>query len=477
VSTDIYELNCPFCDKLYKLPRDKVIKHAGKFIHCRRCGKPFSIPALPQDEPPEELSESAHIAPEPQPEPLATDQTVTAEPAATGPSEPAGHAPPDEPIPLATDALTPGFSEESLEPPALSEYAQPLSSEGETMPIETANETAPQRPEVTSFAQAFPDAPEASSYFSAGMTAQDASPIAPDTSPHEIDDGSAMDHAAPALSALEETGGALPLEEPTVVHPHADEWAAATSEAEEGTPIEYLSHGSPVDEPSTASAVEHGVITLRVQEPQQPTAQPMEWPSDAADVPPIQSPPPSAPAPRTPLPPAHVRPRRGARAVVAPVFGAEAEEPQPRRRGRFAMAPAPIPSAEIEASPLAGDAEITVESIGIASAAVEPPQAHQEHLISEPDKEQDVVSESALESHPIAKADAGAAAQSSLEDSVAVAGAPLPPEVMMAPASPAIQKDLSAIRRFTALLAIMSVVIGLVLVAILLTMLGIIPRK
>jgi hypothetical protein len=50
VSTETFELNCPFCDKLYKLPREKVLKHAGRMIHCRKCGKPFSIPTLPGEE-------------------------------------------------------------------------------------------------------------------------------------------------------------------------------------------------------------------------------------------------------------------------------------------------------------------------------------------------------------------------------------------------------------------------------------------
>jgi hypothetical protein len=50
VATELFELNCPFCDKLYKLPREKVLKHQGKSIHCRKCGQPFSIPAPPEHE-------------------------------------------------------------------------------------------------------------------------------------------------------------------------------------------------------------------------------------------------------------------------------------------------------------------------------------------------------------------------------------------------------------------------------------------
>ncbi|MBV8782251.1 MAG: hypothetical protein JO353_12720 [Phycisphaerae bacterium] len=46
-SLEMYDLNCPFCDRVYKLPREKVVKHVGKTIFCRSCGKPFSVPPLP----------------------------------------------------------------------------------------------------------------------------------------------------------------------------------------------------------------------------------------------------------------------------------------------------------------------------------------------------------------------------------------------------------------------------------------------
>ena len=47
MSIDIFDLNCPFCQKVYKLPREKVVKHVGKTIYCRGCGNPFSVPPLP----------------------------------------------------------------------------------------------------------------------------------------------------------------------------------------------------------------------------------------------------------------------------------------------------------------------------------------------------------------------------------------------------------------------------------------------
>lgn len=50
VGNDLFELSCPFCDKHYKVPREKVLKHAGKSIHCRHCGKAFVVPAIPGPE-------------------------------------------------------------------------------------------------------------------------------------------------------------------------------------------------------------------------------------------------------------------------------------------------------------------------------------------------------------------------------------------------------------------------------------------
>ena len=92
MGTNIYELNCPFCDKLYKLPRDKVLKHAGKSIHCRKCGKPFSIPVVPPDEPPAEAEfEDIPIAYEvasPAVEPPAVEARVSAQAPAIEPPIP-----------------------------------------------------------------------------------------------------------------------------------------------------------------------------------------------------------------------------------------------------------------------------------------------------------------------------------------------------------------------------------------------------
>lgn len=43
---EIYELNCPHCDRAYRLTRDKIEANAGKQIKCRACGQPFVLPGV-----------------------------------------------------------------------------------------------------------------------------------------------------------------------------------------------------------------------------------------------------------------------------------------------------------------------------------------------------------------------------------------------------------------------------------------------
>jgi hypothetical protein len=409
VSSDIYELNCPFCDKLYKLPREKVIKHVGKSIHCRKCGQPFSIPALPPEEPDEITPPPGEVFPE-QP-PAATEPVIAheSEPIAVAEPEPSASEPAEE-----YSIATPFASGDSFEPPALEEYAQPPIVD---FAIEPAADDLHEHDEAAFTAPIgdIVDAPESASYFA-------------------------------SESLVEAT---IPLErnEPTTIA-IADEVSAEESApaAEFGS----IEPEHPLESQPHESVHEFAMADESVERPELPAELPEAL---AAETQPIEAPPPQLPPVpvSAPVPP---KPRRGARTAVAPVFDAESEEPQPRRRGMFASrAEQAAPIETIPTDPAAAGESPVFEAI------------HEEVAVeSEP-------SPAARSTEPET---AMSAPKFAVGEAVPIA---INPAIAPTQISPQILDVWSSVRRALMLLATMSVIIAIVLVAILLTLLGIIPKK
>jgi len=195
---------------------------------------------------------------------------------------------------------------------------------------------------------------------------------------------------------------------------------------------------------------------------------------------PIEAPPPQLP----PVPvssPAPPKPRRGARASVTPVFALVQDEPEPRRRGRFGARIEPPGRIEPIVTPVVEPIEPPIESHPTESPPTKSPLVESTG-IEAADHEQPVEAEPIDKTEPIASAepesDGEAPVLPSKTDTPIRAAPTTPPvEAPSAAISSPPPADLSAIRRSVALLATMSVIIAVVLVAILLTLLGIIPRK
>ena len=47
---ELYEINCPHCDRPYRLTRQKLLRHAGRTTTCKSCDEQFVIPELPEAE-------------------------------------------------------------------------------------------------------------------------------------------------------------------------------------------------------------------------------------------------------------------------------------------------------------------------------------------------------------------------------------------------------------------------------------------
>jgi hypothetical protein len=443
VSSDIFELNCPFCDKLYKLPREKVMKHVGKSIHCRKCGQPFSIPALPPDEPieiappfeevfPEEPPAPTEPAIEAEPEPVAVMATapVVLEPSEESPAAEeiaAEHAAPEEhepqhsssqPLgrePIVSEQLeehpveVPFATGDSFEPPPLSEYAEePIAEFAGEAPADGAfgaDEESFDGP-ITEIAS---ETPEAAKYFASESLLEPAIPLTDDEPPA---DAISHEERAPESSAAGVVDSIEPAE-PVPSDPHDSMRAFAM-----------------VDELPDSLDIESHVV--ETPPPQVATA-------------------PSAPPPLR-------KPKKSVRALVAPVFDAESEEPQPRRRGMFGSRTEPEAPVEILAAVAAAPAEeVQAVDVEVDKETDEPESSFASRLTGQPELE------TAESEPPPAKRER--------------------PPVVASPAtgpmqaSPEVLELWSAIRRSVALLATMSMIIAIVLIAILLTLLGIIPKK
>jgi hypothetical protein len=159
------------------------------------------------------------------------------------------------------------------------------------------------------------------------------------------------------------------------------------------------------------------------------------------------------------VPPVPAPPRRlkRARTAVAPVFDPVAEEPQPRQRGRLAEG---LETEAVDFSVFASTASSSPSEVPAIETAI-------------PEHEEDGSQDSSLPP-PLKKQ---SASEEELEESPMPARQAAGSASLFSPAAEKLAQDLSAIRRFAALQAIMSVVIAVVLVAILLTLLGIIPKK
>ncbi len=44
---ELYEINCPHCDRPYRLTRQKLLRYAGRATTCKTCEQAFILPALP----------------------------------------------------------------------------------------------------------------------------------------------------------------------------------------------------------------------------------------------------------------------------------------------------------------------------------------------------------------------------------------------------------------------------------------------
>jgi len=357
VSSELYDLNCPSCGKHYTLPLDKVVKNAGKRIHCRRCHQLFVIP-IPTAVPIKDaVTQSPDLA-------LVPEAPTSEEAAIAAPGV-------EPPTPMVETEAPSEAQTEVGEPPSLSEYG-----------------------------------------------------------------------------------------ESTIADPPAEAHAPADSETATTTTDHDSIHGVAM---ADAPARDEGEAVQEV---------PSELPT-ALD---IEAPPPPLP----PIPvstPALPKPRRGGRASVAPVFDpTEEEEPQPRRRGRFGMRSEPRAPIDAAVSPALEHDEPVADLPPGESMEITPPVIEASH--PEPAVEKESTDDgNTLELSADVVADTTPALPISEDPSLQViAPAPSTAKADSAISTP-VSEDLSAIRRSVALLATMSVIISVVLIAVLLALLGIIPKK
>jgi hypothetical protein len=507
VSSETYELNCPFCDKLYKLPREKVVKHVGKSIHCRRCGKPFSIPAIPHDDFDETIPVAVPLFAQP-------PAKVTSAPPPPPPAEPppvqAAH---DDPVPAETPAADSTVVETADVETAVVETAvietgaaletflnkhaaADASSYG--LPADPWPVTEPVAEEHAHFD---PPAP----VFADSSPMETEEPIAPslseDVPQYTTEQPIAVEEAPSGIAVEHEDEPIAASEIP--VHEHAPEEAfdepppVSSYFAAEQVTVESVP--TVIDEPPAIVESEPVVETSLVEsEPTPATQAPgtldlsdtatageaisaSEEASEPTEEDTIEAPPPHLPPVPVMLPPTQIAPKLRARprTAVAPVFDAVSEEPVPRRGGLSAETPRVVESFDAAAPPAEEIEPATDQPSENESPITESVTADEPVLPHRIDREQPALSEHSepFEHIAVSEPDLGlrvsALASTSIHDASAAASTELSPMSL----SDRSIADLSVIRRFTALLAIMSVVIALVLVAILLAIMGILPKK
>ncbi len=412
--SDIYELNCPFCDKLYKLPRDKVVKHGGKAIHCRKCGQAFSIPILPTVDP-----EVAEKEPVPIAAPAAEQEVAPASAADRDSASVESRAIPHAGGYAAEEGAQ---SDEVMEPPPLTEYTAERLDDGG---VESGGD--PLAAPEGSPAPHFTDEPAA--YFAVKVTSVETYAA----------EGDGLD--VPASEGLEASHEPLQDESATVSQAEPD------GEAER-------------EEPAIKSSWD-------VAEEDEPVAEPNEEePAEVSlEAPPPLPPPPDVRAAQPLTPPS--KPARAERVPVTPLLVEEEDddEPVPRRRGRFGLGVGKTPPAQAVTPPVVEEVHAVVEPLKPPAEAVEEREGQ---AVLEGLGEPDARTAGADDAGTTTPAEA-----SMREDPPGI----LAPEHRPVSIPPNILEVWLAMRRSLMLLAVMSVVIAVVLIAILLAILGIIPKK
>ena len=159
--SEIYELNCPHCDRAYRLTREKIEQNAGKQIKCRACGQPFVLPGV----------ESAEVEPDP---------------SAVAPTDPAWTPPAPAEIAPTESEMSPGEPATAEHPDADASVVPPVEPDSDAPPAPAARPSSPIAPAPTS-----PPLAEPVSRSPAAPTTQTPSPV-DRTTPSQASDDFAM---------------------------------------------------------------------------------------------------------------------------------------------------------------------------------------------------------------------------------------------------------------------------------------------